>query len=147
MPGLENDDATQHDSVDDVQDHLPTPQRFFAIVYSCAFLLALGNGFLSGKTSFIAVDWFADAKCAGVDTERCDVENTTSCRCKDAFTTYVLVSLATTFSSYAFAMFVVPFLTRASDAFGRRIFIQVSFNHGTWRLQFLSMQLIAHSTI
>ena len=140
MSGLEKNthaDAPSRDSGNDEQDDLPTQQRFFATVYSCAFLLALGNGFLSGKTSFIAIDWFADANCAGVSIERCDVEIALSCRCKDAFATYVVVSSVNTFTSYAFAMIVVPFLTRASDAFGRRVFIQVGFTRCTWRLQFL----------
>ncbi len=94
----------------------PIPKNFFLTVYSAAFLLSLGGGFLSGKTSYIIVSLFADQDCVGVQSERCN----------DALNKYTAASAVTTFTSLGFALFIVPFLTRASDAFGRRIFIQVS---------------------
>ena len=93
----------------------PIPKNFFAIVYSAAFLLSLGGGFLSGKTSYIIVNLFADQNCVGVKSDQCN----------DALNKYTEASAVTTFTSLGFALVVVPFLTRASDAFGRRIFIQV----------------------
>ena len=93
----------------------PIPKNFFAIVYCAAFLLSLGGGFLSGKTSYIIVNLFADQNCVGVKSDQCN----------DALNKYTEASAVTTFTSLGFALVVVPFLTRASDAFGRRIFIQV----------------------
>jgi MFS family permease len=118
----------------DPQEALPSQNKFFAIIYSCAFLLSVGNGFLSGKTSFIAVDWFAGAQCAGVKTDKCDPSIAFSCTCKTAVTQYALISGAFTFTSLAFAVFVVPFLCRASDSFGRRVFIQVGSVMSCWSI-------------
>ena len=117
--------SDERGSEDDAEDDLPTQQKFLAIVYSCAFLLSLGNGFLGSRTSFIAVNWFAEAPCDDVDAAKCDDRIPFSCICKAALTRYATVSSATSFASVGFAVCIIPFLTRLSDAFGRRIFIQV----------------------
>ena len=110
-------------STDSQESRAPIPTNFFATVYSAAFLLSLGGGFLSGKTSYIIVSLFADGDCVGVKSDECN----------DALNKYTAASAVTTFTSLGFALFIVPFLTRASDAFGRRIFIQVMLS---WRSQY-----------
>ena len=111
----------------------PVPKNFFAIVYSAAFLLSLGGGFLSGKTSYIIVSLFANQDCVGVRSDQCN----------DALNKYTAASAVTTFTSLGFALFIVPFLTRASDAFGRRIFIQV-LSHSALALCFEAHELLLH---
>jgi hypothetical protein len=128
---------------DESCEELPSQRKFFAIVYSCAFLLSLSNGFLSAKISFITVDWFAGATCAGVNTANCDDSIPLSCACKAAVTTYAWASGVNTFTSLGFALFIVPFLTRASDAFGRRIFIQV-LSHSALALCFEAHELLLY---
>ena len=92
------------------------PPHFYTTVYAAAFLLSLGGGFLSGKTSFITINWFAGVDCASKkDDPTCD----------HALNVYTAASGITTFASLGVAMLLVPFLTRASDALGRRRFIQV----------------------
>ena len=118
----------------DLEETLPPQNKFFAIVYLCAFLLSVGNGFLSGKISFIAVDWFAGADCSDVQTNKCDPSIALSCACKSALSQYALVSGANSFASLGFSMFVVPFLTRASDCFGRRVFIRVGSVISCWSI-------------
>ncbi len=117
--------SDEQGSEDNIEDDLPSQQKFLAIVYSCAFLLSLGNGFLGSRTSFVAVNWFAGAQCDNVDAAKCDDRIPLSCICKAALTRYATVSSATSFASVGFAVCIIPFLTRLSDAFGRRIFIQV----------------------
>jgi hypothetical protein len=106
---------TQSLSIESPDIYGSSPKNFFAIVYSAAFLLSLGGGFLGGKTSYIVVSLFADQDCVGVK----------SVECNDALNKYTAASAITTFTSLGVALVVVPFLTRASDAFGRRAFIQV----------------------
>jgi hypothetical protein len=109
----------------------PVPKNFFAIVYSAAFLLSLGGGFLSGKTSYIIVSLFADQDCVGVKSDQCN----------DALNKYTAASAVTTFTSLGFALFAVPFLTRASDAFGRRVFIQVGSVMSCWSISVVLYEL------
>lgn len=98
------------------RDARTAPPHFFTTVYVGAFLLSLGGGFLSGKTSFITINWFAGVDCTSKkDDPTCD----------HALNVYTAASGITTFASLGVAMLLVPFLTRASDALGRRRFIQV----------------------
>jgi MFS family permease len=126
MPGYGTTHAPQIQTPDSPVVRGPVPKNFFAVVYSAAFLLSLGGGFLSGKTSYIIVSLFADRDCVGVRSDQCN----------DALNKYTAASAVTTFTSLGFALFIVPFLTRASDAFGRRIFIQV-LSHSAPALCFL----------
>ena len=123
MPGYGTTGATPQAAELDGSQVFPAaratvPKNFFAIVYSAAFLLSLGGGFLSGKTSYIIVSLFAGQDCVGVQSDQCN----------DALNKYTGASAVTTFTSLGFALFTVPFLTRASDAFGRRVFIQVTLH-------------------
>lgn len=126
MPGYGTTGATSQTAEFDGSQVFPVaratvPKNFFAIVYSAAFLLSLGGGFLSGKTSYIIVSLFAGRDCVGVQSDQCN----------DALNKYTGASAVTTFTSLGFALFTVPFLTRASDAFGRRVFIQVRLRLST----------------
>ncbi len=152
------------------------PAGFLPIVYSAAFLLSLGGGFvrpiidvwmveptpfswthsdsihshsipslpflpfrlctlpnsqLSGKTSFIAISFFAGTDCNGVESDACT----------HALNTYTAASGVTTFVSLGVAWVLVPFLSRLSDVFGRRRFIQIGAVMSCWPVSVVLYQL------
>jgi MFS family permease len=74
---------------------------------------------------------FADQDCVGVKSDQCN----------NALNKYTAASAVTTFTSLGFALFAVPFLTRASDAFGRRVFIQVGSVMSCWSISVVLYEL------
>lgn len=109
----------------------PPPPRFYVIVYLAAFLLSLGGGFLGGKTSFITINFFAGTDCTGVKSDDCN----------NALNLYTAASGITTFISLGFAIVLVPLLARASDALGRRRFIQIGAVMSCWPISVVLYEL------